>query len=69
MQKAFLSWKKSQKGCVKVAANGESYTDELTFSQAHGGADNLLELVFVDGAIVKEQTLSEIRNRLYPEGF
>ena len=64
-----LSWKKSQKGCVKVAADGESYTDELTFSQAHGGKDNLLELVFVDGTTVKEQTLAEIRNRLYPEGF
>ena len=64
-----LSWKKSQKGCVKVAADGESYADELTFSQAHGGADNLLELVFVDGTVVKEQTLAEIRNRLYPEGF
>ena len=64
-----LSWKKSQKGCVKVAADGESYTDELTFSQAHGGADNLLELVFVDGTVVKEQTLAEIRNRMYPEGF
>ena len=64
-----LSWKKSQKGCVKVAADGQSYTDEHTFSEAHGGADNLLELVFVDGTIVKEQTLAEIRNRLYPEGF
>ncbi len=64
-----LSWKKSQKGCVKVAADGESYTDELTFSQAHGGKDNLLELVFVDGTVVKEQSLSEIRDRMYPEGF
>ena len=64
-----LSWKKSQKGCVKVAADGQSYTDEHTFSQAHGGKDNLLELVFVDGIIVKQQTLSEIRDRLYPEGF
>ena len=65
-----LSWKKSQKGCVMVAADGQSYTDEHTFEEAHGyGADNLLELVFEDGIMVKQHALSEIRDRLYPEGF
>ena len=65
-----LSWKKSQKGCVIVAKDGESYTDEHTYVDAHNPfAKNLLELVFADGRMVKEQSLAEIRNRLYPEGF
>ena len=67
-----LSWKKSQKGCVKVALDGESYTDEWTFEQAHYYAnfdDNLLQLVFCDGEMAREDTLAQIRNRMYPEGF
>jgi nicotinamide phosphoribosyltransferase len=65
-----LSWKKSQKGCVIVAKDGESYTDEHTYVDAHNPfTENLLELVFADGRMVKEQSLAEIRNRLYPEGF
>lgn len=65
-----LSWKKSQKGCVIVDADGEHYTDQWTYAEAHGyGSNNLLELVFADGYMVKEQTLTEIRNRMYPEGF
>lgn len=67
-----LSWKKSQKGCVKVALDGESYTDEWTFEQAHYYAnfdDNLLQLVFCDGEMAREDDLAHIRNRLYPEGF
>lgn len=65
-----LSWKKSQKGCCIVAPDGMSYTDEHTFEEAHGeDVENLLELVFVNGEMVVEQTLSEIRNRMYPEGF
>lgn len=65
-----LSWKKSQKGCVIVAPDGESYTDEHTYAEAHeASTDNLLELVFLNGYVVKEQVLAEIRNRLYPGGF
>ena len=65
-----LSWKKSQKGCVIVDSDGEHYTDQWTYAEAHGyGSNNLLELVFADGHMVKEQTLAEIRNRMYPEGF
>lgn len=67
-----LSWKKSQKGCVKVVVDGESYTDEWTFEQAHyytNFDDNLLQLVFCDGEIVREDDLAHIRNRMYPEGF
>lgn len=65
-----LSWKKSQKGCVIVAPDGQSYTDEHTFDIAHDpDNDNLLELVFVNGEMIKEQSLAEIRERLYPRGF
>ena len=65
-----LSWKKSQKGCVVVTLDGESYTDEWTFNEAHCyGPDNLLQLVFRNGEMMKEQSLAEIRDRLYPEGF
>ena len=65
-----LSWKKSQKGCVIVAPDGQSYTDEHTYGDAHSPfTENLLELVFADGRMIKEQSLAEIRNRLYPGGF
>ena len=65
-----LSWKKSPKGCIIVAPDGQSYTDGHTFEEAHGeGVENLLELVFKDGKIVKETSLKEIRDRMYPEGF
>jgi nicotinamide phosphoribosyltransferase len=63
-----LSWKKSQRGCVKVAMDGMSYTDGLTFEEAHS-SDNLLKLVFFDGAMIRETNLVEVRNRMYPEGF
>ena len=64
------SWKKSPKGCIVVAADGQSYTDEHTFEEAHGpAAENLLELVFRDGKMIKETSLAEIRDRMYPEGF
>jgi nicotinamide phosphoribosyltransferase len=65
-----LAWKKSQKGCVIVASDGQSYTDEHTFAEAHNeGVNNLLQLVFKDGKMVKEFTLDEVRNNMYPEGF
>ena len=66
-----LSWKRSQKGCVIVADDGQSYTDGHCFDAAHGYGvpKNLLQLVFCDGEMIKEQSLAEIRNRMYPEGF
>lgn len=65
-----LAWKKSPRGCIVVAPDGSSYTDGHTFEEAHGeGVENLLELVFKDSKMVKETTLAEIRNRMYPEGF
>lgn len=65
-----LAWKKSQRGCVIVAPDGQSYTDGHTFDEAHAdGNGNLLQLVFKDGKMVKEFTLDEVRKNMYPEGF
>jgi nicotinamide phosphoribosyltransferase len=65
-----LAWKKSQKGCCIVSPDGEGYTDEHTFEEAHGpAAENLLELVFRDGKMIKETSLKEIRTRMYGEDF
>lgn len=65
-----LAWKKSPKGCIVVAADGQSYTDGHTFEEAHGPAtENLLELVFRDGKMIKETSLKEIRTRMYGEDF
>lgn len=67
-----LAWKKSQRGCVRVAPDGQSYIDGLTFQEAHVNAcepQNLLQLVFKDGKMVKEYTLDEVRANMYPEGF
>ena len=64
------TWKRSQKGCCIVAADGQSYTDEHTFAEAHGeGVENLLQMVFCDSEMINETTLAEVRSRLYPEGF
>ena len=65
-----LSWKKSQRGCCIVAADGMSYTDGHTFEQAHGkDVNNLLELVFKDGKMIRDMSLAEIRANVNPEGF
>ena len=65
-----LAWKKSQKGCVIVAQDGQSYTDGHTFEEAHGeGVENLLQLVFKNGKMVKQISLAEVRANMYPEGF
>lgn len=63
-------FKKSQKGCCIVSEeNGElQYRDELNWEEAASG-DNLLQTVFKDGALIKEQSLSEIRNRLHAGAF
>lgn len=64
-----LSWKKSQKGCCIVAPDGQSYTDGHTWNGVLEDKDNLLQCVFSDGIMVKEYSLAEVRNNMYPEGF
>ena len=62
-------FKKSQKGCCYVyEENGElKYKDEFTASTVP--EDNMLKTVFKDGALVKEETLQEVRNRLHGGKF
>lgn len=62
-----LSWKKSQKGCCVVASDGESYTDEWTYTMSMNDKNNLLTTVFEDGNIVKMYSLIEVRHNMYPE--
>ncbi len=63
-------FKKSQKGLCYVYRddNGElAYKDGYVGSTIPGG--NLLETVFKDGRLVREYTLSDIRNRLNNNAF
>lgn len=69
-------FKKSQKGCCVVtrAANNKLiYVDGRTWDEAQvSGGDcdaNLLQTVFKDGKMVKEQSLSDIRNMLHNGEF
>ena len=65
-----LAWKKSPKGCIKVALDGQSYTDGHSVTEAHGtSAENLMEMVFFNGKMIKEYTLDEIRNNMYGDRF
>lgn len=61
-------FKKSQRGVCRVYHDTDGqivYEDGLTPATVSG--ENMLETVFRDGAITKEYTLSEIRNRLHAE--
>lgn len=62
-------FKKSQKGCCVVfEENGRlQYRDGLDWQEA--AEDNLLQTVFKDGVLIKEQSLQEIRNRLHDGAF
>lgn len=65
-------FKKSQKGCCSVFfdEDGEMvYADGLTWEEACGDEENLLQPVFKDGQLVREQSLQEIRNILHKGGF
>ncbi len=65
-----LAWKKSPKGCIKVALDGKSYEDGFTYTEAHESrAKNLLDLVFMNGEMITDYTLDEVRANMYPEGF
>lgn len=62
-------FKKSQKGLCYVYRDNEgrlNFKDGYT-SENIPKDENLLETVFVDGKIVKEQSLAEIRSRLWKE--
>lgn len=59
-------FKKSQKGCCIVtnSDNTLTFVDECTWDEAYNNENNLLKPIFKDGEMLKEQTLSEIRNVL-----
>lgn len=62
-------FKKSQKGCCIVRKNGEiCYEDGYTWEEADSEA-NLLQVVFKDGRLLREQTLAEIRKELHGDYF
>ena len=67
------NFKKSQKGCCIVHLDDEgeiTYTDGFDFMFAHSGSfENMLIPVFIDGKMVKEYTLAEIRQNLYKGAF
>lgn len=61
------NFKKSQKGMCYVYRDEEDilYKDELTIKQQEELKDNLLEVVFKDGKLIKDYSLAEIRDRLH----
>lgn len=65
-------FKKSQKGCCVVHKdiNGNiSFEDRCTWAYATEDPENILVPVFKDGEMLKEQSLSEIRNTLHGGAF
>lgn len=65
-------FKKSQKGCcvVKQREDGQYfYEDGYSWKDACACEENLLEPVFRDGKLLKEQSLQEIRSRLHDGKF
>ena len=61
------NFKKSQKGCCAVFWRDKwnkeiTYKDGLTWDESM--QDTLMETIFKDGKMVKEETLADIRNRL-----
>lgn len=64
------TFKKSHKGCVVVLENknGLYAHDEMSFEETYSPL-NKMEVVFKDGKMVKEQSLREIRNRLWENKF
>lgn len=65
-------FKKSQKGCcvVREDQNGSlCFSDGYTWIEAVCHRYNKLQPVFIDGKLLKEQSLAEIRNRLHDNRF
>ena len=66
------NFKRSQKGLCRVFTNEENKViyedgfDKVTFPHEK---ENLLKTVFVNGKMVKEYTLKEVRNNLYGGEF
>lgn len=66
-------FKKSQRGCCIVTKDVD--TEELTFTDGHtweeaiSNSGNLLQTIYKDGEMVREQALSEIRDRLHEGKF
>lgn len=63
-------FKQSQKGCCFVYKDGEEYKfrDGYTWDEACSDT-NLLQTVFKDGLLIREQSLSDIRNLLHGGSF
>ncbi|EPY2275787.1 nicotinate phosphoribosyltransferase [Clostridium sporogenes] len=61
------NFKKSQKGMCYVYREGQDilYKDELNIKEQAEYKNNLLEIVFKNGKLIKDYSLSEIRNRLH----
>ena len=65
-------FKKSQKGCCRVYRdkNGKlTYEDGYTWVKTKYAKCNMLQTIFRDGELVKEDSLQEIRNRLHGGKF
>lgn len=64
-------FKKSQKGCCIVIKDGDTlkYMDEYNWNDVTDICSNLLKPVFKDGKMIREQSLSEIRNVLHGGDF
>lgn len=65
-------FKKSQKGCCVVKQNENgfySFEDGYTWNDAVNNKDNKLVTIFKDGKMIKEYTLSEVRNTLHEGNF
>ena len=64
-------FKKSQKGCCIVTKANQNYMycDGYSWQEACDDDANHLTTIFKDGVMVKEQSLSEIRNRLHGGKF
>lgn len=65
-------FKKSQKGCCVVYKNDSgdlAYMDGFTWVKACSNDNQLLTPIYRDGALLYDQSLSEIRNRLHNSKF
>lgn len=57
--------KKSHKGCCRVYEENGKLVCKDTYIKLVDDEDTLLKPVFVDGKLIKEETFTDIRNRMY----